>query len=164
MPEARPLIDRFYDAIDPQPNGCWLWTRTKDRHGYGVITIGSMRDGTRRQEIASRLAWQLLCGEIPEGLFVLHNCPGGDNPACCNPEHLWLGTNTDNMRDKVEKRRHARGETHGAAKLTTEQVRTIRERMAGGASNRRLAREHGVSVASISHIRTGRRWACLEAA
>lgn len=61
---------------------------------------------------AHRFSWELHRGAIPEGLQVLHNCPGGDNPACVNPDHLWLGTNADNIRDRYHKTGH-----HGFANM-----------------------------------------------
>ncbi len=63
---------------------------------------------------AHRFAYELTRGPVPEGLHVLHDCPGGDNPACCNERHLWLGTNDDNVADKVAKGRQAKGEGHAA--------------------------------------------------
>src|ERR1019366_9352874 len=102
---------RFWPKVDMTsgPNGCWLWTGFKQKNADGSDMYGSCRvEGVIRY--AHRIAWQLA---HPEGIpprmvgrdgiegktFVLHNCPGGDNPACVNDAHLWLGTDHDNMAD-----------------------------------------------------------------
>jgi nitrogen regulatory protein PII len=77
-------------------DSCWLWTGGTIT-GYGVIKI------THRNVFAHRASWELAHGPIPDGLFVLHNCPGGDNRACINPRHLFLGTDQDNYHDRVRK-------------------------------------------------------------
>jgi hypothetical protein len=78
------------------PNGCWEWVRGRTRQGYGKLN----RNGKRWA--AHRFIWTFVNGPIPNGIHVLHKC---DNPPCINPDHLWLGTHTDNMRDKVRKGR-----------------------------------------------------------
>lgn len=84
------------------PNGCWEWLGSKNKFGYGAI----MRtvDGVSRLIGAHRFAYLTWRGEIPDGIDVLHTC---DNRCCINPDHLWLGTHGDNMRDMVAKGRHA---------------------------------------------------------
>lgn len=99
-----------------------------------------------RRVRAHRKVWILLYGEIPDGLDVLHHC---DNPICVRPNHLFLGTNADNMRDKAMKGR-AR---HNLAKLTPEQVLEIRARAATATvSHSMLAKEYGVQQTAISRI------------
>jgi hypothetical protein len=134
--------------------------------GYGSLTI------QRRPHRAHRVSWEMHYGPIPPGLFVLHKC---DNRACVRPDHLFLGTHQDNMRDMVAKGRAAAGATHGfalrperaargervtLAKLTAAQVLTIRARYAaGGVRHLDLAQQYGVSeyaVWAILHRRTWR--------
>ena len=92
-------------------------------------------------------------GEIPEGKYVLHDCPGGDNKLCVNPDHLWLGTHADNMEDGIAKGTATQGERNPMAKLTYEKVDQIRAKYkAGGISIRRLAREYKVCWQTISMI------------
>lgn len=97
-------MDRFWSKIDrASPNECWPWTRSKSVGGYGHWSY--WEDGKCRSTTAHRQAWTLINGPIPKGLQVLHKC---DNPPCCNPNHLWLGTHADNMADKVAKGRQSR--------------------------------------------------------
>lgn len=128
---------------------CWTWTRSLDASGYGQINIrGKMTK-------AHRLAYEAFVGPIPAGLFVCHTC---DNPPCCNPEHLFLGTAADNNSDKVNKRRHQFGERSTLAKLTEADVRMIRERLAKGEPHRSIARAFGTGTSNVSRIRTGSAW------
>lgn len=156
-PVARPLADRFWEQVDQSggSDACWLWTGAKLKDGYGQITVSG------RMVQAHRLAWELTHGPIPpETPHVLHNCPGWDNPTCVR--HLWLGTHTDNMRDKVAKGRQSRGEQHGRSKLTTEQVLEIRRlAAAGGITKRAIGDRFGVTEQNIRAIVTGRNWAWL---
>jgi len=97
-------------------NGCWIWTGAKFNNGYGAI------DGNG----SHRLSWELHNGPIPKDLCVCHKC---DNPSCVNPEHLFLGTQKDNIQDMIKKGRRGdiKGEKHPHSKLTEEKVRKIRD-------------------------------------
>lgn len=88
---------RFWALVDRDGDGCWEWCGALDGHGYGR----TWRDGGRF--LAHRRAWECVNGPIPEGMFVCHKC---DNPPCCNPDHLFVGTALDNMRDAIRKGRH----------------------------------------------------------
>lgn len=101
---------------------CWLWTGRLDTNGRGRlrITTGYKQSKT---VLASRLSWELHSGEIPLDMVVCHHC---DNPACVRQDHLFLGTQQDNVRDMVEKKRLALGERRGGAKMTATKVRIIR--------------------------------------
>lgn len=102
-PHPRAIEERLNSRWREDPaTGCWLWTRQTLSNGYGVIRVGSMCDGTRRQALAHRVSWELDHGPIPDGLFVLHRC---DRPACINPAHLFLGTQQDNLADMRAKGR-----------------------------------------------------------
>jgi hypothetical protein len=132
---------------------CWLWTGTLNAYGYGKLNV----NGRRTQ--AHRFSYELAHGPIPDGLFVLHNCPTGDTRNCVNPAHLWLGSQTDNMADMVMKGRHPRGASCYNAKLTDDQVRAIRRRyIPGVVSQTQLAAEYGVARSLIGLIVSGQIW------
>lgn len=140
------LGERFWRHVRRGADGeCWPWTATKLRTGYGTINTG---DATRTA-LAHRVCWTLHHGAIPEGKHVLHTC---DNPSCVNPRHLFLGTHQDNMRDKVAKQRHPRGERQGSAKLTTADVLDIRARRAAGTPLAVLAAEYGLHRVYVSKV------------
>jgi hypothetical protein len=105
-------IDRFWSHVAKAgPEDCWLWTAAS-LGGYGVWSF--QLNGEKFTIGAHRLSWMLRFGEIPGGLWVLHNCPGGDNRLCVNPAHLWLGTHADNMADMASKGRAACGDRNGS--------------------------------------------------
>jgi len=143
--------ERFWSHVK-KTDGCWLWTATK-AGAYGQTTVQG------RSVPAHRHAWMIEHGAIPDGLLVLHKC---DEPLCVRPEHLFLGSQSDNVRDAFNKGRMAQpnhgqliGERNGRAKLTSDQVRMVH---ASKKSAYQLAREMGVSAGAIRHIRHGRNW------
>lgn len=127
---------------------CWVWTGAVDPDdGYGVMGWEG------RNLRPHRVAWELANGRrIPSGLVVRHRC---DNPPCCNPRHLLIGTQADNIADAVARDRHVYGERSGQAKLTTAQVSAIRAALADGRRMSELARQFGVSKTHIRRIRDG---------
>ena len=132
-------------------DSCIEWPRYRNEWGYGV------RKYRGKTQLAHRVEWMEKRGDIPNGLCVLHRC---DNPACINIEHLFLGTNSDNVRDMVSKGRQAdnRGERNPKAKLTEYQVRVIRGCRRMGCSLKYLAEKYGVTMANISDIGNGDTW------
>jgi hypothetical protein len=137
-------------VIDPE-TGCRNWQGSTDTAGYGQIHAG------KEMLRVHRLAYELETGPIPDGLCVCHRC---DNRRCCNPEHLFLGTQADNNADRDAKGRgvQRRGERHHAAKLTEDQVRGIRAAYAQGAEQPELAQRYGVDSTNIGCIVNGRTW------
>lgn len=132
-----------------EPDECWPWTRWLDRDGYGQFSAGG------HAYKAHRLAYELGHGVAPGELKVCHAC---DNPRCCNPAHLFLGTQTENLRDMIAKGRSSRGSRHHSTELTEEQVSEIRARRSAGERGRVLAAEFGLSEASVSDIHHRRTW------
>jgi len=115
--KKRPLGERFWSKVSVgKPEDCWAWTAHKTAKGYGRM---SMKPSEPVR--AHRLAYMLANGAIPPGLSVLHRC---DNPPCCNPRHLFLGTIADNNRDMVEKGRSRQSYERG--KMTPRKVRLLR--------------------------------------
>jgi hypothetical protein len=147
-------------AHRPELGQCWVWTGKSRTSvgGYGLIGKG----GRTGQMVAHRASWELHVGPIPDGMSVLHHC---DNPPCVRPEHLFLGTRSDNMRDMQEKHRHptrqqaqrVSGENSVNAKLTWGVVRQIRA-FAGAVSQAEIARHFGISVGHVSRIVSGKAW------
>jgi hypothetical protein len=157
--KQRPVSERFWSYVDISDQ-CWKWTGSVTNYGYGRLHIGG-RDG--RDVGAHRIAWELLKGRIPEGLYVCHHC---DNPICVNPAHLFLGTQSDNMQDAGKKNRlpqqkyhgFCAGERNGRAKLTDAQVSAIRKEYQVVMSHRKLAAKYKVSRSIIRFILSGKNW------
>lgn len=151
--------ERFWKYIDKLDgnNSCWLWVGSKNRHGYGTITV----DG--KSLLAHRVSWEIHFGAIPShesyhGLCVLHKC---DNPPCVRPDHLFLGTNRDNAIDKIDKNRQAvfAGEHNPRSVLTEKDVKEIRGRCADGERQTDIAREYGVSKYAVWRVIHRKNWA-----
>jgi hypothetical protein len=148
---------RFWShvAITGDDNLCWLWVGNRFKNGYGFQKINHKRIR------AHRIAWSYPDYVIPDGMFICHSC---DTPLCCNPKHLFLGTNQDNLDDMRNKGRGylfpvRRGEDNYSSKLNSYQVGLIRSRyLSGSITQTALAKEYGVSQAAISLILTGKKW------
>ena len=167
-----PLVERFWQRVDK--NGpvvreelgpCWVWTGARRADGYGTLGLTTALSNVR----AHRFSWELANGEIPAGLYVCHHC---DNRACVRPDHLFLGTHGDNMRDGVAKGRFLKGDNHpsrlrpetvpqgsqrAAAKLTEADVIEIR-RLRATHKLADLAERFGVSKAAVCLICTRKTW------
>jgi len=150
------LEDRFFARIGKKtPTGCILWAGDFNRDtGYGYLS----RAIDKKNISAHRLSYMLLIGSIPDGLCVLHNCPGGDNPSCINPTHFFLGTNLDNIADRDAKNRQAKGTAIGNAVLTDSDVRSIRARHGQGVTIAALAREYNAGETTIRSVVRRRTW------
>lgn len=144
----------FWNSVVDKATGCWIWSMYKNPDGYGQITV----DGRSRS--AHRVSYAVNRGPIPEGWLVCHRC---DNPSCVNPDHLFVGTNADNLGDMARKGRHkpCKGEKHGRAKLTEADVIAIRASQ--GVSHSKLAAKFGISKTQITRIRGGEYWQTVPA-
>lgn len=129
-------------------NGCWDWTKTKDSKGYGHVHKSS-KDAGRRTFKSHRIAWVQWNGEIPNNMLVLHKC---DNPACCNPDHLFLGTYQDNYDDCRNKGRVRTGINHQYAKLNVEKIVEI---LSSDETSTKLGPIYGLHPRGIRRIRDG---------
>jgi hypothetical protein len=137
-------------GVSDDTSACWEWKISRFKSGYGKTQI------SQKTERSHRVAYIIQNGNIPDGLHVLHTC---DNRACCNPNHLFLGTQQDNMIDKVRKGKQIRGETHPLSKLLDEQIREIRDRYSkGGITHNELALEFGVCRRAIGKIINKKHW------
>ena len=156
--------DRFWAKVQ-KSDECWIWTANRNRRGYGKFCLN------KRQEPAHRVVYMLTYGDIPPGAWVLHHC---DNPSCVRPDHLYLGTHQDNMRDRQERNRVARGDSNGSrtrpdrilhgeqcswAKLTIEQIVAIRqEYTTTRITLHQLAAKYGVSKSEIHNVVKRKVW------
>lgn len=144
------LRTAFWAKVDMTggESACWPWTGYTLPNGYGHAY-----DGTRVPRRAHRYAYELASGVSPGRLQVLHSC---DNPVCCNPAHLRLGSHRDNMDDKLARERNARGERHGLHRVPDETVLEIKAWYAvGGWSQRDLAGAFGLSQPQVGNYVRG---------
>ena len=171
-------MQRFWDSVDKRgADECWPWLRGRNRRGYGQA-----RTPSGKWTSAPRVAWELTHGPIPEGLFTCHTC---DNPPCCNPAHLWLGSAAENQTDMATKgraparrqpevyrelgqrlaglHRQLSGEAHHKATVTEADVREIRRLYAaGGVTYRELAQTYNTSITVIYGIVKRRSWRTVQ--
>ena len=140
-------IARFWSKVDVgRPGVCWPWqSRSRHPHGYGVFRL-PMHAGTVK---AHRFAWEVVNGEIADGMVLRHTC---DNPPCCNPNHLVLGTQADNIADM-----HERGRRAYSSRLSAADIEAIRAEYASGYTQAAIAIKRGVAQSYISLILSGHR-------
>ena len=149
--ENQTVKDRFWEKVD-KSGDCWEWTTGKTGGGYGQFWFNG------KTQYAHRFSYELHHGPIPpgegyHGTCVCHHC---DNPSCVNPDHLYIGTQQDNMDDKAEKGRASRGEANYKAKLNEDDVKMIR--CMRGHTQRALATLFGVSQAQVDRIINRKTW------
>jgi hypothetical protein len=152
------LAERFWSKVDKRGiNDCWEWQAYTHKFGYGII------NDNKKIKKAHRVSWELHNGDT-QGLYVLHKC---DNRKCVNPNHLFLGTQLDNIDDMVTKNRHAKGKDHSnkflgeknhQSKLTEKDIIEIKESLRNGIRGDLLASKFNVSAAHISNIKNGKYW------
>lgn len=141
------IYTRFVTKVAFAGSDCWYWYGAKHKLGYGLMNaLGESK--------AHCVSWRLHKGDIPDGMFVLHKC---DVRNCVNPDHLFLGTQTDNMRDMVSKDRHCkvkhRGEDNCRSKLTNKQAQSIRDEFSTGRFMQiELAKKYNLSPMTISRL------------
>lgn len=144
------IICRIAAASRLDANGCIIWIAGRNTNGYGILNV---REGSNaKQYKAHRLAWEVVNGPIPDGLFVCHKC---DVRACVNTEHLFLGTQADNLADMAAKGRSTFGSRNARSKLTDAQIVEIRGTLA---SQREMGRRFGVTQTTVGRIRNQKGW------
>lgn len=157
-------LARFWSKVQ-KTDSCWIWTASKRHKGYGAF-VWATEIGKVIQGRAHRFSYELHKGAIPEGMFCLHHC---DNPACVNPDHLWLGTAADNNHDMVQKGRHhpggsicgangkwKRGVAHHAYKVTSQVTRLVKRDRDRGMSYLNLGKKYKLATVTVYRIINGR--------
>lgn len=147
----RTLAERFENFVMREPNsGCWLWTGFVNDEGYGYFGVAASLPRK-----AHRVSYEMHKGVIPDGLLVCHKC---DTPSCVNQDHLFLGTDAENMRDRDGKSRLAFGRRNGRAKLNDASAHEIRALVAAGFSERNIAAKYSVDRGTIRAIKSEKTW------
>lgn len=149
--EPRPIQESFWEKVDVRSKDeCWEWLAAVTKDGYGSF----------KSKLAHRVAWELEKGEIPDGMLVCHTC---DNPPCCNPSHLFLGTQRNNMDDMVQKGRSPNnsGSKNPKAKFIEQDILDIYRLHNSGMSAYRIAKNYSVSESNIHSIVKGKTWKYL---
>lgn len=156
------LSERFHKHVGTEDaNGCIPWMASRSKNRFGKPTYGQLTyrlNGKSKTYNTHRLAWLFAFGEIPTGMHVLHRC---DNPICLNPDHLFLGTNADNMEDRNKKGRTkgcTGGEQHPKAKMTDAKVKKMRRQFAEGVRIYVLAKQYGIRQVTVAKIVYRRTW------
>jgi HNH endonuclease len=153
-------IARFWAKVDRRgPDECWPWTASTVEFGYGQFRLSNPRRVVR----AHVVAYEIVEGDRGD-LCVCHSC---DNPPCCNPGHLWLGTNRENIIDMIEKGRHGlkrvhTGDLNSSAILKSSDIPVIRSLISEGMTNTDIAARFGVTHSMISRIRVGKAWTSVK--
>jgi hypothetical protein len=146
---------RFWAKVDKRSvTDCWPFTGHRNSSGYGAFDL-PCSDGKWRPRAAHRVAFVIKNGDIIKGMVVCHTC---DNPSCCNPSHLFAGTQAENLSDMRCKGRHPYGEKHGSAKLKEDDVFTIRVLLASGMTQTKVASQYGVARQTIADIKYYKNW------
>ena len=142
---------RLMDSTEISASGCWEWKKRIHDGGYGVVSLNG------RLEQAHRASWMVFVGEIPQGMQVNHRC---HNRSCINPEHLYIGTQTENMKDMKDAGRENRatGERNGNARLTKGMVLSIKLLLKEGKKSKEIASVFGVAPTTVSAIKNKKIW------
>tara|TARA_R110000868_G_scaffold106024_1_gene290980 strand:+ start:1426 stop:1896 length:471 start_codon:yes stop_codon:yes gene_type:complete len=152
LTDEEKIQKRFFAKVQ-KTSGCWFWTASSDRRGYGSFSIAA------RTVKAHRVSYLIHCGQIPDGMFVCHTC---DMPKCVNPSHLFLGLHQDNMDDMVRKGRSPKtrlyGNRNARAKLSADDVQTIRKMAANGTTQKVIAAHYKISQPHVSYICRMKTW------
>lgn len=171
------LVTGFWLTLNGKrrASDCWIWPGRSDNYGYGRIQYQPGGHASSYY-LAHRVSWVIHNGVIPPGFLVCHTC---DCPGCVNPNHLFLGSNLENIADARAKGRMPDpvrfqlgffrrrpgakiGSMHPSAKLTVNNVQVIKELLQGGSPVRDIARQFSVSTTTIYNIRSGRKWAEMD--
>ena len=145
------IRDYYEKNVIRNETGCWDWKKKCKTDKY--VRMNYCRNQPKLS--AHIYSWIIHNGQIPPGMLVCHKC---DNGRCTNPEHLFLGSHRENVNDMIAKYRHCHGESHGCSKLTSEQVKQIKELCKSNVSSVKIAKEFNVSKTSVLRIKNSVTW------
>lgn len=150
-PPKKTPIERFFEKVE-KTSSCWLWKAHKNQKGYGMFHY-------KKDMSAHKFSYLLHKGDVPKTMFVCHKC---DTPSCVNPEHLWLGTNKENVQDSKDKGRNirptARGSLNHNSKLDETSVREIKNLLKEGMNKKEISRRFKISYPTILNIWNNKIW------
>lgn len=147
VPERKSIEERLWGNSEPvTESGCWIYMRHRRRGDHGQIGFRN------KVEYAHRVAWMLTYGDIPKGMCICHKC---DVSCCVNPNHLFLGTQSDNTKDRDKKGRTRKGEDHPVSKLTERQVVEIRNDRRSYAN---ICADYGITLGTLSPLKNRKTW------
>jgi hypothetical protein len=154
------IVERFWNKVEKTAD-CWTWKGAKTNKGYGIYS-SFYKFGFFKSQFAHRVSYFLANGNFDSDLLVCHKC---DNPSCVNPNHLFIGTYSDNAQDMSDKGRNGqqinsqKGEKHGRSKLDWNKVREIRKRYSEEKITKsELSRQYGVDHKQIRNILNNTNW------
>ena len=143
------IKERLMNNFFYSDNGCWIWNKCLNQNNYGVIRARG------KNYLAHRLSFEIFKKENPKNKFVCHKC---DNPLCINPEHLFLGTQKDNLKDAKNKNRMINGESHYRSKLKINDILEIKKMCKSGITQKLISKKFNVSESNISKINSNKTW------
>lgn len=151
---SKTVAERILDNIEiDNDTGCWNWQGGKNQRGYGLIQSKD-DDGIWKSRAVHRVSYELYNGSIPVGLLACHHC---DNPSCCNPQHIYIGTQKMNMADMISKGRKnpSRGANHWKAKVSDDEIASIRDNPDTYSS---IGLQYGISASQVHRIKSRQSW------
>jgi hypothetical protein len=138
------LAERLWEDVDRrEEHECWEWQGNRTNKGYGRFNY------LKKTYFTHRVAWELHNGTIPDGMVICHRC---DNRSCCNPAHLFLGTQSENVADMIHKDRNARGKRNTNAKLVDSDIVAIRQLADAGVTVSSIAEQYGIAYQTVRRI------------
>lgn len=152
------IKNKILKNIRINKKSCWIWLKSKHSYGYGKL--GGSFNNKKWHLSVPRASWIIFKGDIPSNMIICHNCPNGDNPQCCNPDHMFLGTSRENTRDMMKKKRvfDFVGEKNNMAILKKNMVLKMRKLKNLGWSVKEISEKFNIKYYTCLDAISGRNW------